>query len=133
MNITRNAVYSYIYTAVTTVYPTMYVAGKYEPVSVSLPAVYITEIGDFRNKENMTFSGKQGVRTSTIEVQIVSSKINGSLSEAYTILDTVRTACFALFYNETNVAIIEDGSNGMNYRIRASYRRIIGDSDAMPT
>lgn len=133
MNITRNAVYSYIYDAVVAEYPTMYVSGVYEPVPAELPAVFIREIGDFRNKENMTLAGNQGVRTSTVEVQVVSSRLNGSLSQAYAILETVRTACFELFYNETNVVVVEDGNSGMNYRLRASYRRIIGDSDEMPT
>lgn len=131
--ITRVDVYNYIYNAITAVYPDMYIVGRYEPVPGELPAVCIREIGDFRNKENMTFGGQQGVRTSTVEVQIVSSKLNGSLSEAYDILDVVRAACFELFYNETNVVVVEDGGNGMNYRIRASYRRIIGDADPMPT
>ena len=133
MNITRNAVYNYICDEVLAAHPTIYVSGKYEPVPAALPAVFIREIGDFRNRENMTFTGQQGVRTSTVEVQVVSSRLNGSLSEAYAILETVRAACFDLIYNETNVVVVEDGSNGMNYRLRASYRRIIGDSDEMPT
>lgn len=133
MKITRNAVYNFIHDAVATEYPSMYIAGAYEPVPPSMPAVFISEVGDFRNRENMTFSGAQGVRTSTIEVQIVSGRMNGSLSEAYAILETVRSACFRLFYNETNVIILENGDNGTNYRLRASYRRVIGDADEMPT
>lgn len=133
MNITRNAVYDYIYDAVVAVYTTIYIAGAYEPVPKSMPAVFIEEISDLRNRANMTFTGVQGVRTSTIEVQIVSGKLNGSLSEAYAILEVVRAACFSLGYNETNVVPVENGTNGTNYRIRASYRRVIGDSDAMPT
>ena len=133
MNITRNAVYNYIHDAVAAEYPDMYIAGVYEPVPPSMPAVFIQEIGDLRNRINMTFTGVQGVRTSTIEIQIVSGRVNGSLSEAYAILEVVRAACFSLAYNETNVVAVENGSNGTNYRIRASYRRVIGDADTMPT
>lgn len=133
MNITRNAVYNYIHDAVAVAHSGIYIAGAYEPVPSSLPAVFIREAGDYRNKENMTFSGSQGVRTSQIEVQIVSGRINGSLSEAYSILETVRAACFAIHYNETNVVTMEDGTNGTNYRLRASYRRVIGDADTLPT
>lgn len=133
MIITRNAVYNYIHDAVAAVYPDMYIAGAYEPVPPSMPAVFIREIGEFRNAENMTFTSVQGVRTSTVEVQIVSGRVNGSLSEAYTILETVRSACFALFYNETNVVSVENGTEGTNYRIRATYRRVIGDADALPS
>lgn len=133
MNITRNAVYNFIHDAVAAEYPDMYIAGAYEPVPPSMPAVFIREIGDFRNADNMTFTGVQGVRTSTVEVQIVSGRINGSLSEAYAILETVRSACFSLFYNETNVVNVEDGTEGTNYRIRASYRRVIGDADTLPS
>jgi len=133
MNVTRNAVYNYIHNAVAAAHDGIYISGAYEPVPPSKPAVFIREIGDFRNKENMTFTGAQGVRTSTVEVQIVSGRINGSLSEAYAILETVRAACFALQYNETNVVTVEDGTNGTNYRLRVAYRRVIGDADTMPS
>lgn len=133
MNVTRNAVYNYIHDAVKTAFPLVYIASVYEPVPPSMPAVFIREIGDFRNRENMTFSGNQGVRTSTVEAQIISGRVNGSMSEAYEILETVREAFFALHYNETNVVTVEDGNNGMNYRLRVSYRRVIGDADVFPT
>lgn len=133
MNVTRNAVYNYIHNAVANVYPSMYIVGTFEPVPASLPAVYISESGDLRNKDNMTLAGHQGVRTSTFEVQIVSGKANGAMSEAYEILETVRSAFFALYYNEVNVITMESGANGTNYRLRATYRRVIGDADEMPT
>ena len=132
MNITRNAVYDYVHTAVATVHPNAYIASIYEPVPPSLPAVFIRETNDYRNRETMTFTGVQGVRTSTFEVQTVSSKTNGSMSEAYALLESVRQAFFALNYNEINVSIVEDGQYG-KYRLRASYRRVIGDADIMPT
>lgn len=132
MNITRNAVYNYVHNAVETAHPTAYIAGIYEPVPEHLPAVFLREISDLRNKANMTFTGVQGVRTSTFEVQTVSGHTNGSMSEAYALLETVRQAFFALHYNETNVLIIEDGQDG-NYRLRASYRRVIGDADTLPS
>ena len=132
MNITRNAVYNYVHNAVETAHPTAYIASIYEPVPEHLPSVFLREISDLRNKANMTFTGVQGVRTSTFEVQTVSGHTNGSMSEAYALLETVRQAFFALHYNETNVLIIEDGQDG-NYRLRASYRRVIGDADTLPS
>lgn len=132
MNITRNAVYSFVHDAVTNANPSVYVTSVYEPINANLPAVIIREIGNMYNRGNMTFTGGQGVRTSTFEADIVSGQKNGSMTEAHTILDTVRNAFFQLHYNETNVAIIEDGGTG-RFRLRASYRRIIGDADALPT
>ena len=132
MNITRNVVYNYIDNAVTTAMPNVYVTGVYEPLMAQMPAVILRETDDFRNPENMTFTGVQGVRTSTFEAQIVSSRVNGSLSEAYAILEIVKSACFTLLYNETSVAIVEDGSTG-RYRLRATYRRVIGDADTLPS
>ena len=131
MNITRNAVYDYVYSKVKAANASVYITSVYEPTFAKLPAVILREIGDFRNAENMSFAGSQGVRTSTFEAQVISGKTNGSLSEAYTILDAVRMAMFKLHYNETNAVIIEDGSTG-RFRLRASYRRVIGDSDPMP-
>lgn len=132
MNITRNAVYNYVCNIIEAAHPSAYVSSIYEPLPASLPAVFIRETVDLRNRENMTFTGVQGVRTSTFEVQIVSGHKNGSMSEAYELLETVRQAFFALIYNETNVTIVEDGQNG-NYRLRITYRRTIGDADTMPT
>lgn len=132
MNITRNVVYNYIDNAVTTAMPNVYVTGVYEPLMAQMPAVILRETDDFRNPENMTFTGVQGVRTSTFEAQIVSSRVNGSLSEAYAILEIVKFAFFTLLYNETSVAIVEDGSTG-RYRLRATYRRVIGDADTLPS
>lgn len=132
MNITRNAVYNYIHDAVKTELPTIYITSVYEPVPAEIPAVILREIGDFRNRETMSFTGAQGVRTSTFEAQVVTGQTNGSLSEAYDILEIVKNAFFGMQYNETNVTIVEDGSTG-RYRIRASYRRVIGDTDPLPT
>lgn len=132
MNITRNVVYNYIDNAVITAMPNVYVTGVYEPLMAQMPAVILRETDDFRNPENMTFTGVQGVRTSTFEAQIVSSRVNGSLSEAYAILEIVKSSFFTLLYNETSVAIVEDGSTG-RYRLRATYRRVIGDADTLPS
>ena len=132
MNITRNAVFNYIHDAVKTELPTIYITSVYEPVPAEIPAVILREIGDFRNRENMSFTGAQGVRTSTFEAQVVTGQTNGSLSEAYDILEIVKNAFFSMQYNETNVAIVEDGGTG-RYRLRASYRRVIGDTDPLPT
>ena len=132
MNITRNAVFNYIHDAVKTELPTIYITSVYEPVPAEIPAVILREIGDFRNRENMSFTGAQGIRTSTFEAQVVTGQTNGSLSEAYDILEIVKNAFFSIQYNETNVAIVEDGGTG-RYRLRASYRRVIGDTDTLPT
>ena len=132
MIITRNVVYNYIDNAVKTAMSNVYVTSVYEPLTAQLPAVILREVGDFRNSENMTFTGIQGVRTSTFEAQVISSRINGSMSEAYAILEIVKSAFFKLMYNETNVAIIEDGATG-RYRLRATYRRVIGDADTLPS
>ena len=132
MTITRNAVYNYIHDAVKAELPTIYITSVYEPVPAELPVVILREIGDFRNRENMSFTGEQGIRTSTFEAQVVTVQTNGSLSEAYDILEIVKHAFFKLLYNETNVAIVEDGGTG-RYRLRASYRRVIGEIDTLPT
>ena len=132
MTITRNAVYNYIHDAIKAELPTIYITSVYEPVPAELPVVILREIGDFRNRENMSFTGEQGIRTSTFEAQVVTGQTNGSLSEAYDILEIVKHAFFKLLYNETNVAIVEDGGTG-RYRLRASYRRVIGEIDTLPT
>ena len=95
---TRNAVYNYVYDKVIQAYPNVYISGMYEPVVPSFPAVFIREIGNFSNNENVTFSGSQDVWTSTFEVQIQSNKTDTPMSEVYEIFDVVKEAFSSLFY-----------------------------------
>lgn len=128
---TRNAVYNYVYDKVIQAFPDAYVSGMYEPVVPSFPAVFIREIGNFSNPENVTFGGSQDVWTSTFEVQIQSNKIDTPMSEVYEIFSVVKEAFSSLFYihiNTNNIGTYDD----KNYRIVASFRRVIGKADEMP-
>jgi hypothetical protein len=95
---TRNSVYNYVYDKVIQAFPDAYVSGMYEPVVPSFPAVFIREIGNFSNPENVTFGGSQDVWTSTFEVQIQSNKIDTPMSEVYEIFSVIKEAFSSLFY-----------------------------------
>ena len=129
---TRNGVYDYVYTKVKTSYQNAYLSSKYEPVVPSFPAVFVREIGNFSNPSNVTFGGTQGVKTSTFEVQIQSNNPNTPVSEAYGILDVVDNAFTELNYIKQGVNVLVDGNRGA-YRIAATYRRVIGSADEMPS
>lgn len=129
---TRNAVYSYVHDKVIAAFPNAYVSGMYEPVVPSFPAVFIREIGNFSNQENVTFSGSQDVCTSTYEVQIQSNKADTPMTEVYEIFSVVKEAFYSLFYlhiSTNNIGTLDD----KNYRIVASFRKVIGEADSMPT
>ena len=130
MNITRNAVYNYIRNRVLSAYPTAFLSSKYQPIPESFPAVFVREISNFSVTGTMTFSGVQGVKQSSFEVQIQSKKFVGAAEEAHGILSVVREAFCELGYFEANVNVLEDGSSDL-YRIRANYRRVIGYADEM--
>ena len=129
---TRNGVFDYVYTKVITQYSSAYISSKYEPVVPNFPAVFVREIGNFNNPANVTFSGGQGVWTSTFEVQIQSNDADTPVSEAYGILAVVDDAFMKLGYVKQGVNVIDDGSRG-TYRLVATYRRVIGASDVMPS
>ena len=129
---TRNGVFNYVYTKVITQYENAYISSKYEPVVPSFPAVFVREIGNFSNPSNVTFSGSQDVSTSTFEVQIQSNDADTPVSEAYGILGVVDQAFTKLGYVKQGVNLLDDGSRGV-FRLIATYRRITGVADVMPT
>lgn len=128
--ITQNAVYNYIHGKVIAEYTNAYVTGVYEPIPSSFPAVFIREIGNLHNPANVTFSGVQGVRTSTFEVQIQTNTLSGMKSIANGILSVVTDAFADLHYILESTNVIDEGDSGI-YRLRASYRRIIGLADSI--
>lgn len=127
----RNAVYDYVYNKIIEAYPDAYISGMYEPVVPSFPAVFIREIGNFSNAETVTFSGVQGVWTSTFEVQIQSAKKDAPLSEVYDILNVIKEAFFSIYYILTATNNIGT-ANDENYRLIATFRKVNGSADVMP-
>lgn len=129
---TRNAVYNYVYTKVITEYPSAYLSSKYEPVVPSFPAVFVREIGNFSNPTNVTFNGTQDVWVSTFEVQIQSNDSDTPLSQAYGILSVVDNAFAKMNYVKQGVNVLDDETKG-TFRLIATYRRVTGVADAMPS
>ena len=129
---TRNGVFNYVYNKVIVGFPNAYISSKYEPVVPSFPAVFIREISNFSNPSNVTFAGIQDVWSSTFEVQIQSNSANTPVSEAYGILEVVDRAFMNLCYVKSGVNVIDNGTNG-TFRLTATYRRITGAADEMPT
>ena len=130
--ITENDIYDYVYTKVNTAFPDAYIASKFEPIPAAFPAVFVREIGNFSNQQNVSLGGSQGVITSTFEVQICSNKVDSPKSEVRAIEDAVDAAFVSLRYIITGKNILEDGDNGI-YRKRLTYRRIWGDAETVPT
>lgn len=129
--VTRANVYDYVNRAVLDKYPDAYVSGRYEPVPAGFPSVCIREISNPRREQNVTFSGEQGVRHSTFEVQVQTNSENSSLEEAEEIMDDVILAFQKLFYINTATNVLEDGERGI-FRLVGTFRRIIGSADQMP-
>ena len=129
---TKNGVYDYVYNKVITGYPSAYLSSKYEPVVPNFPAVFIREIGNFSNPSNVTLGSTQGVWTSTFEVQIQSNDANTPITEAYGILAIVDDAFTKLAYIKQGVNVLDDEAKG-TFRLVATYRRVIGAADIMPS
>lgn len=131
MNVTRVAIFNYIYDKITAEMPDVYVVGRYEPVPASIPAVFIREMREISERDNMTFSGVQGVVTVTMEAQIITHSLNNAMSENEDIESIVEQAFKELFFRRTYSNVVDDGRNGL-YRLRITYERTIGDADKMP-
>ena len=129
---TRNGVYSYVRNKVITAHSGAYVSSVYEPVVPSFPAVFIREIGNFSNPTNVSFAGSQDVWTSTFEVQIQSNDADTPMTQAYGILATVDAAFTKLFYVKQGVNVVDDSVRG-TFRLVATYRKVTGVADNLPT
>ncbi len=127
----RNNVYDYVYHDVIDVYEDAYISGVYEPVPKSFPAVFIREIGRSTQESSVTFSGEQGVKISTYEVQVQTNAENSSMSDAYSIMETVEKSFQKLFYIQTAMNKIDDGTYG-TYRLVGTFRRVVGNADQIP-
>ena len=129
---TRTNVYDFVHSAVEAQFPDAYISGVYEPVPQSFPSVYIREISRFSSERNVTFSGEQGVKSNTFEVQVQTAAENSSLEEAYEMMDFVIGTFQSLFYINTAVNTLENGDRGL-YRLTATFRKINGIADTMPS
>jgi hypothetical protein len=66
---------------------------------------------------------------SSFEIRIISNKKGTAESEAYSILDTARSAFNGIYYRELSATPI-DGTE--TFTIVARFRRTIGGGDSMP-
>jgi len=132
MKYSRNGIYNYVYNKVIASYPSAYISSKFEPVPPQYPSVFVRGIGKYADERCMTFGGSQGVNHYTFEVQVQSNKSSGAAQEAWSVLNKVHEAFKELAFRVSNENILEDGDAGV-YRIVATYRRVIGDADEMPT
>lgn len=128
----RANVYDFVNRSVLAEFTNAYVTGVFEPVPQAFPCVCIREISRFSSDRHVTFSGEQGVRYSTFEVQVQTASENSSLEDANEIMDFVIATFEKLFYINTAVNLLENGDRGI-YRLTATFRRIIGEAEVMPT
>ena len=129
---TRNAIYTAIATAVTTAHSGAYCTSTYNATPPQLPCVFIREIGHFTPTDAVNLGYTEDVCRSTFEVQIFSNVAGGAQSQAYGILDVVKTAMRSMCFIETMENPVDNVDESI-YRLVARFSRVICGGDAMPT
>ena len=128
--ITRNAIYDYVASAITAVHTNVRCTSRYVPVPPSFPSCYIHEIEHYRPLENMQLDYEDVQWQSSFEIQIVSNKKGTAASEAYSIMETAKAAFNALYFRELSETSIEGTEM---FTVIGRFRRQIGGGDSMPT
>lgn len=127
--VTRNAVYDYVSKAITAVHTNAHCTSRRVPKPSAYPSCYIHEIDHYRPLENMQLDYQDVQWQSSFEIRIISNKKGTAESEAYSILDTARSAFNEIYYRELSATPI-DGTE--TFTIVARFRRTIGGGDSMP-
>lgn len=126
---TRNGVYSYVRTKVLAEFPSANCTSRYVPKPSVFPSCYIREIDRIRTVENIQLDFDDVQHESNFEVQVATNKTGTASSEAYAVMDVVRSAFNDLYYRQFAETSIDDGGR---FTVIARFRRIIGGGDQMP-
>lgn len=129
MTYTRNAVYTSIVTALRAAHPGINCTSRHVPKPSIFPSAYIHEIDRSRPRQYTQLDFEDVQWESSFEIQIVSAKADTAASEAYTIMETARTAFSNLYYRQFSEATIDQGEK---FTVIGRFRRVIGGGDTMP-
>ena len=127
--ITRNAIYDYVASAITAVHTNVRCTSRYIPVLPSYPSCYIHEIEHYRPLENMQLDYEDVQWQSSFEIQVISNKKGTAASEAYSIMETAKAAFNSLYFRELSETSIEGTET---FTVIGRFRRTIGGGDSMP-
>lgn len=127
----RNAVYTRIVKAVKATYSGIYYSGMLEPVPASLPAIFVREIGYTTPVDYETLAVDSNQWQSTFEVQVYSNKANDAISEAYGIMEIVKTTFKTLGYICDMLEPMQNVDTSV-YRLIGRWHRQIGGADVLP-
>ena len=128
--ITRNAIYDHVASAITAVHTNVRCTSRYIPVPPSYPSCYIHEIEHYRPLENMQLDYEDVQWQSSFEIQVISNKKGTAASEAYSIMETAKAAFNALYFRELSETSIEGTET---FTVIGRFRRQIGGGDSMPS
>lgn len=126
---TRNAVYNNVSSAILAAHTNATCTSRYVPKPSSYPSCYIREIDRYRPLESTQLDFEDVQWESAFEIQIISNKKGTAASEAYSIMETARSAFNSLYYREFSETTI-DGTE--TFTVVARFRRKIGGGDVMP-
>lgn len=125
----RNAVYSYVTDAIMAEYSNAKCTSRYVLKPSAYPSCYVHEIDVYRPMENTQLDFQDVQWESSFEVQVISNKKGAAASEAYSILNTAKSAFNSLYYRQISETSIDKTET---FTVIARFRRQIGGGDTMP-
>lgn len=130
MRYTRNYVYTQVKNAVESAFSDANVTGRYIATPTVFPNVYVYELDNHPASKAKQLKADDIQWESTFEVQISSNKASGAMSEAYAIMDVIRTAFATMYYRQTEQIPMDAETK---YHIVGQFRRVVGGGDVAPT
>lgn len=132
MNITSNAVFTKVKTAITTEYEGALCVSERLYAPPTFPCVWVIELDSYptRNATTLDFSDEQ-VR-STFEIQVFSNLTTNGSGQAKEIINIAISAMRSLGYRCTLSSPVDNGMDASIKRHVARFTRFIGSGDTLP-
>lgn len=115
-------------TAVEAVYPTVHITGEYTPTPPAFPCVFILELNNYTNSQDM--SGDTTHRNVLFEIDVFSNLRNGKKEQCREIAAIADGVMNRYGFFCQDLRPVPNYADASIYRMTGTYRRVIAAGDS---
>lgn len=127
----ENSIFSLVYTAVTTSFPTAYVAGIFETTPPQFPAVMIEQKNNPATRSTQTSSNMEYSVDPMFEVNVFSNKLGAKKAECKEIVSVVDAVLCGLGFTRTMLEPIPNQADPSIYRMTGRYTARVDENETI--
>lgn len=117
-----NEIYTALYNAIKSSYPTASITGEYVPKAESFPAVSIVEQDNYMSINKLDNSGRERFATLMFQIDVYSDLAKGRKEQCRSILKIIDNIMFDLNFTRIAASPMPNRDDESIYRITARYR-----------